>query len=208
MKETYWSRRIMYVFAEEQAMRNGYNPPSASMKLSTLIWHAWGERVQNPKDGWKLVAEKMVLHGRGKDLEAMRARLSHSEMAKINPDQARKRSSKRKKAFRRRLSSVDMALQRTKTMGGELSGLKPGESFYESPAWRMVRFEALKASNGSCCMCGRNPIDNGVKLHVDHIKPRSYFPELSLDINNLQVLCADCNIGKSNRDDTDWRART
>jgi 5-methylcytosine-specific restriction endonuclease McrA len=28
---------------------------------------------------------------------------------------------------------------------------------------------------------------------------------LALEITNLQVLCADCNIGKSNTDETDWR---
>ena len=43
------------------------------------------------------------------------------------------------------------------------------------------------------------------RIHVDHIKPRSKYPELELDINNLQVLCEDCNIGKSNIDETDWR---
>ena len=42
-------------------------------------------------------------------------------------------------------------------------------------------------------------------LHVDHIKPRSKYPELALDPNNLQVLCKDCNLGKSNLYNTDWR---
>jgi len=42
-------------------------------------------------------------------------------------------------------------------------------------------------------------------LHVDHIKPRSKYPELSLTFSNLQILCEDCNFGKSNIDQTDWR---
>lgn len=46
---------------------------------------------------------------------------------------------------------------------------------------------------------------DGVKLHVDHIKPKSLFLHLAYDLNNLQVLCEDCNMGKSNKDDTDWR---
>ncbi|MFC6439812.1 HNH endonuclease [Bowmanella sp. JS7-9] len=33
-------------------------------------------------------------------------------------------------------------------------------------------------------------------LHVDHVKPRAKFPELALDINNLQILCETCNLGK------------
>ena len=28
-----------------------------------------------------------------------------------------------------------------------------------------------------------------------------------MDIDNLQILCADCNLGKSNVDDTDFRPR-
>jgi 5-methylcytosine-specific restriction endonuclease McrA len=43
-------------------------------------------------------------------------------------------------------------------------------------------------------------------MHVDHILPRSKFPELELDIDNLQVLCEECNLAKSNIDTTDWRS--
>jgi len=46
---------------------------------------------------------------------------------------------------------------------------------------------------------------HGIVIHVDHIKPRSRYPELSLEIENLQVLCEDCNMGKSNVFETDWR---
>lgn len=79
-------------------------------------------------------------------------------------------------------------------------------SFYDTDEWRAVRFEALRLSDGRCCLCGRSKRDHGVVLHVDHIKPRSKFPELALTLANLQVLCEDCNLGKSNRDDTDWRS--
>ena len=51
-----------------------------------------------------------------------------------------------------------------------------------------------------CCGSERNIV-------VDHIKPRSKFPGMSLDLENLQVLCNDCNMGKSNDDFTDWRPR-
>ena len=70
--------------------------------------------------------------------------------------------------------------------------------------WREVRYKALKNGSGKCCLCGASPKD-GIKLHVDHIKPKSLYPHLTYDVNNLQVLCEDCNIGKSNKDDTDWR---
>lgn len=78
------------------------------------------------------------------------------------------------------------------------------EQTVADPKWQKVRYFALKESNGSCCLCGRTAKD-GIKLHVDHIKPKSLYPELEYEPSNLQVLCCDCNIGKSNLDDTDWR---
>lgn len=77
-------------------------------------------------------------------------------------------------------------------------------AFYESDQWRAIRYQALRLHGGCCQCCGRRPNGNN-PLHVDHIKPRSKHPELELQLSNLQVLCADCNLGKSNRDQTDWR---
>lgn len=42
-------------------------------------------------------------------------------------------------------------------------------------------------------------------IQVDHIKPRSKYPALELVESNLQVLCKQCNHGKSNIDQTDFR---
>lgn len=80
------------------------------------------------------------------------------------------------------------------------------QDFYNSPAWLRVRYVALKRARGSCECCGARP-SHGDPLHVDHIKPRSKRPDLALDPSNLQVLCRPCNLGKGNRDATDWRPR-
>ena len=85
----------------------------------------------------------------------------------------------------------------------ELMRLERGQ-FYSSAPWKELRYRVLKASDGRCALCGVSA-SSGAVLHVDHIKPRSLFPELALEESNMQVLCADCNIGKSNKDDTDWR---
>jgi len=42
-------------------------------------------------------------------------------------------------------------------------------------------------------------------MHVDHIKPRSIHPDLSLSFGNMQILCEDCNVEKSNLHETDYR---
>lgn len=79
------------------------------------------------------------------------------------------------------------------------------DEFYSSREWRSLRARVLEKYECKCMMCGRSPKAHGIVIHVDHIKPRSKHPELSLDFNNLQLLCEDCNLGKSNKYSTDWR---
>lgn len=79
------------------------------------------------------------------------------------------------------------------------------DEFLESYEWRRLRMVVLKKYGARCGCCGATPQD-GLRMHVDHIKPRKLFPELALDVNNLQVLCEVCNHGKGNWDQTDWRS--
>ncbi len=83
---------------------------------------------------------------------------------------------------------------------------KSADIFYASWDWKKLRYEALKIHGTRCQCCGWQPgdTDHG-RLVVDHIKPRSKFPALQLDLNNLQVLCNDCNMGKSNIHEDDFR---
>jgi 5-methylcytosine-specific restriction endonuclease McrA len=79
-------------------------------------------------------------------------------------------------------------------------------SFYDSDAWLKIRYRVLGKYGAQCMLCGtgwtpENPIQ------VDHIKPRSKYPDLALDFDNLQVLCRECNMGKGNVDETDFRPK-
>jgi len=78
------------------------------------------------------------------------------------------------------------------------------KDFLQSKAWKRLRLRALQIHGGKCQCCGASPA-TGAVLHVDHIKPRLLFPDLALRLDNLQVLCGDCNEGKGNWDMTDWR---
>ena len=78
-------------------------------------------------------------------------------------------------------------------------------NFYYSDEWRILRVRVLEKYECKCMMCGRSPKDHKIIIHVDHIKPISKYPELCLEFNNLQLLCEDCNIGKSNKYETDYR---
>jgi len=78
--------------------------------------------------------------------------------------------------------------------------------FYSTWEWKKIRYETMKRFEHRCQCCGWQPSDTPYgRLVVDHIKPRSKHPELALDINNLQVLCNDCNMGKSNIYEDDFR---
>lgn len=79
------------------------------------------------------------------------------------------------------------------------------KAFYLARRWRTLRYEALKIHGAACQCCGGTAKSTGRPMHVDHIKPRSKFPELELTLSNLQVLCEDCNMGKGGHDQTDWR---
>lgn len=64
--------------------------------------------------------------------------------------------------------------------------------FYKSRAWLSMRKRVLKFYGRKCMKCAT--IHGAIQ--IDHIKPRSIYPQLSLDFNNLQVLCRDCNFDK------------
>lgn len=76
--------------------------------------------------------------------------------------------------------------------------------FLKTFQWARVRMKALSTLGNTCMCCGASPRD-GVKICVDHIKPRKFFPKLALDLNNLQILCDTCNLGKGNGFDVDWK---
>lgn len=60
-----------------------------------------------------------------------------------------------------------------------------------------LRFMVMKRDNFKCCACGASPAKNpSVELHIDHIIPWSKGGETVIE--NLQTLCAECNLGKSN----------
>lgn len=79
------------------------------------------------------------------------------------------------------------------------------KGFYSGWEWKKLRYRVLQEYGPVCMCCGASSRDDDVRIVVDHIKPVSIYPELALDYDNLQVLCNDCNMGKSNTDYTDYR---
>lgn len=60
-----------------------------------------------------------------------------------------------------------------------------------------LRFKVMQRDNFTCKQCGASPAkDPSVELHIDHIIPWSKDGDTTFD--NLQTLCLQCNLGKSN----------
>ena len=74
---------------------------------------------------------------------------------------------------------------------------KSSDGFLKSKEWKELRLKALDLYGFVCIKCKR---DNSREypINIDHIKPRKFFPELALDITNLQPLCGPCNKKKGN----------
>jgi hypothetical protein len=73
--------------------------------------------------------------------------------------------------------------------------LMEARRFYSSAEWLILRKEVIKEKGRICKNCGKT-IDNDTDVTVDHIRPRSKYPDLALNVNNLQILCRVCNSRK------------
>lgn len=70
------------------------------------------------------------------------------------------------------------------------------------------RWEILNRDNFTCQYCGRNPTEDGIKLHIDHIKSRNDGGKDIID--NYVTACEKCNRQKHTkplRYEADFRKR-
>ncbi len=62
----------------------------------------------------------------------------------------------------------------------------------EGKLWKKQQYQKQK----QCCAICQEKIELKGS-HIDHIKPLSRYPDLSLDTSNLQIACGQCNTSKS-----------
>lgn len=68
---------------------------------------------------------------------------------------------------------------------------------YDDP----VNKEALRKSTSGKCMYCESKMEHICYSHVEHIKPKSKFPELEFEWSNLGFCCQICNTKKGNKYD-------
>ena len=71
--------------------------------------------------------------------------------------------------------------------------------FYSSPEWAKLRDIVINEEGRVCAQCHRH-IKNDSDVTVDHIRPRSKYPDLALKRENLRVLCRRCNSIKKDKE--------
>lgn len=128
---------------------------------------------------------------------------SIAKTPKSKPLKGKKKWKRQIQELQRKIEDQAQALAKVRRVIPSTPPRKP-HPFYDSDVWRDLRYSILRRDGRVCVLCRAT----SGEMHVDHIKPRSKYPHLELDPNNLQVLCRDCNLGKSNIDETDWRPVT
>jgi 5-methylcytosine-specific restriction endonuclease McrA len=103
-------------------------------------------------------------------------------------------------SLKRKAAQLTYAAKMSRLSDNEVAAAlrKISDGFLHTQEWKQLRLLAIERYGLICVHCGR---ENSRKypINIDHIKPRKLFPELALDINNLQPLCGPCNKRKGNR---------
>ena len=84
--------------------------------------------------------------------------------------------------------------------------MKQKDPFYSRPDWMKLRLAVLRRDDWVCNECGVRCLGKkkgSPSPAVDHKKPRKEFPELAMDMGNLQTLCVSCHSRKTIRETFD-----
>lgn len=73
---------------------------------------------------------------------------------------------------------------------------KESKEYQRKAMTQSLRYDVMQRDGFRCVLCGRTASD-GVKLHVDHIRPVSKGGKTVM--SNLRTLCNECNSGKSDK---------
>lgn len=152
-----------------------------------------------PVGGWK----KAFIAGRPQPTRPEREEsktLRRAWFSSLAPSAVTEKEKRRSASLRRAPKRV--APEPTRAARSSPNPCSP--EFLVSWEWTTLRFKVLKHYGRRCMCCGATP-ETGAVINVDHIRPRSRYPELALVFDNLQVLCLLCNKGKGAWSEDDFR---
>jgi 5-methylcytosine-specific restriction endonuclease McrA len=70
---------------------------------------------------------------------------------------------------------------------------KPKRIYYTKEEWAATRTKVFDRDGHICYVC------NGPGHQVDHLLPKSKYPELALTLDNLKPICWPCNRAKNTK---------
>jgi 5-methylcytosine-specific restriction endonuclease McrA len=120
--------------------------------------------------------------------------------------ETKKKTKKKKKGAKRRVKTAKERLQErleARRNKKQIPSREAKAAFFDSWEWQHIRLQIINKYGRVCLCCGAKPPE--CIIQVDHIMPISLYWHLRKDPDNLQVLCKQCNMGKSNTDMTDFR---
>ena len=129
-------------------------------------------------------------------IQRVKANRRYNEMLEERyAEQARRKLAERERAMRYEAKAI---ARDPATRQAEMDALRRRDFASQQRALLTdsLRYDILKRDGRRCRMCGAT-VEDGVKLHVDHIIPVSKGGRT--EPSNLQVLCSRCNRGKSNK---------
>lgn len=88
--------------------------------------------------------------------------------------------------------------ERVKNEWNRKQQYQQSKEYERSKMTNSLRYDVMKRDGFRCVLCGASQID-GVKLHVDHIKPIAKGGKT--EMSNLRTLCDRCNSGKRDKYD-------
>jgi len=95
-------------------------------------------------------------------------------------------------SWRRSLEEFQIWSQETDIEAPKENAAKPNKRTPRSVNSRLT-VKVLMRDGATCRLCGASP--PAAKMHVDHVIPWSKGGETTIE--NLQILCERCNLGKS-----------
>ncbi len=87
-----------------------------------------------------------------------------------------------------------LSAERRQAISDRMKGTVPWNFTGDTLRW--TKMQALKRDDYTCQECG---LQDREVVQVDHIKPKSLFPELATALGNLTTLCANCHMRKTRR---------
>jgi HNH endonuclease len=82
------------------------------------------------------------------------------------------------------------------------------ESLYFSGGWNINILQAFIRDGGCCVYCGKEVLKEfSLAFCGDHLLPKSLYPDLAENVDNLVPACAECNLIKHNYDPSEGRGR-